>query len=216
MKDIVSNQTPLSQTVMIVRSHDAVDLLLNVQAARHLAPFMRTEQSLGSAAAELGRRPSSLAYWVDRFVRAGLLSVVREQPRAGKAIPFYRATADEFQVPFDSMSPGTAAEFLHGARKVMVQEFAKSVERAARDHFTDGIRVTGHPERGMSISFIEPKGEGGTSPVTEWWGKVALTKSEADELQKEMETLVSRFSNDRPARGKSRYLIMVGITPTRA
>lgn len=199
---------------MIVRAHDAVDLLLNVQAAKHLAPFMRSEQTLGSAAEELNRRPSSVAYWVGRFVQAGLLAVVREQPRAGKAIPYYRAAADEFQIPFDAMSPGVAEEFLHGARKVMVAEFAKSVERAARNHFTDGIRVTGHPQRGMSISFIEPKRDGGASPVTEWWGKISLSKAEAEGLQKEMEALVSRFSNDLPGRGKSGYLIMVGITPT--
>jgi hypothetical protein len=214
MKQALSNQKPVIKKLMIVRSHDAVDLLLNVQAARHLAPFMRCEQSLGSASAELERRPSSVAYWVGRFVQAGLLVVAREQPRAGKAIPFYRAAADEFQIPFDAMPPGTTEEFLHGARKLMVADFAISVERAARHHFTDGISVTGHPRRGMSINFIEPKG-GGTSPVTEWWGNVSLTKAEAAELQKEMEALVTRFNNDHPGPGRSRYLIMVGITPTK-
>ncbi|MCE9622868.1 MAG: hypothetical protein K8R99_11035 [Actinomycetia bacterium] len=214
MKEAVSNQIPATNKVMIVRSHDAVDLLLNVQAAKHLAPFMRCEQSLGSASVELDRRPSSVAYWVGRFVQAGLLVVTREQARAGKAIPYYRAAADEFQIPFDAMSPGVAEEFLHGARNVMVKEFATSVERAARKHFTDGITVTGHPQRGMSISFIEPTRDGSTSPVTEWWGKVSLSKAEAGELQKEMEALVSRFSSDVPGRGKSPYLIMVGITPT--
>lgn len=214
MKGHVSNQKALIQDVMVVRSLAAVDLLLNVQAARHLAPFMRTEQSLGSAAAELDRPPSSVAYWVGRLVQAGLLIVVREQARAGKAIPFYRAAADEFQVPFDAMPAGTTEEFLHGARKMMVSEFATAVERAARHHFKDGITVSGHPQRGMAINFIEPK-DGATSPVTEWWGNVSLTKAEAKELQDEMEALIRRFNNDHPGKGRSRYLIMVGITPTK-
>ena len=209
MKQALSNQKP----VMIVRAHDAVDLLLNVQAARHLAPFMREERSLGSAAAELDRRPSSVAYWVGRFVKAGLLVVTRQQPRAGKAIPYYRAAAEEFRMPFDAMPPGTTEEFLHGARKVMVAEFASSVERAARHHFTDGISVTGHAKHGMSINLIEPKG-GGTSPVTEWWGNIALTKAEASELQHEMEALARRFNTNKPGSGRSRYLMMVGLTPT--
>jgi len=208
-----SNQTASNQTVMIVRSHDAVDLLLNVHAAKHLAPFMRCEQSLGSASAELDRRPSSVAYWVGRFLQTGLLVIAREQPRAGKAIPFYRAAADEFQVPLDAMPPGTTEEFLHGARKVMVAEFASSVERAARHHFTEGISVTGHARRGISINFIEPK-DGSTSPVTEWWGHVSLTKAEANELQLEIEALARRFTAEHPGRGRSRYLMMIGLTPT--
>ena len=213
MKQALSNQGPSIPPVMIVRTLGAVDLLLNVQAARHLGPFMRYEQSLGSAAAELGRRPISVAYWVGRLMRAGLLVVVREQPRAGKAIPYYRAAANEFQVPYDAMPPGTTEEFLNGARKVMVAEFASSVERAARNHFTDGISVTGHAEGGMSINFIEPKG-GGTSPATEWWGNVSLTKAEANDLQLEMEALVRRFNTEQRGRGRSRYLVVVGLTPT--
>lgn len=214
MKEALSNQTARNHTVMTVRQHDAVDLLLNMQAAKHLSPFMRTEQSLGTAAAELDRRPSSVAYWVSRFVQAGLLIVAREQPRAGKAIPFYRAAADEFQVPFDAMPKGSREEFLHGARKMMVGEFASAVERAARTHYAEGLRIVGHPRRGMSISFIEPT-DNSRSPVTEWWGKVSLTKAEADDLQDEMEAIVKRFSNDRPGEGRSRYVMMVGIAPTK-
>jgi len=210
----VLNHASSNQTVMVVRSHDAVDLLLNVHAAKHLAPFMRCEQSLGSASAELDRRPSSVAYWVGRFLQAGLLVVAREQPRAGKAIPFYRAAADEFQVPLDAMPLGTTEEFLHGARKMMVAEFTSEVEREMRHHFTEGISITGHARRGMSINFIEPK-DGSTSPVTEWWGNVSLTKAEAIDLQREMEALIRRFNTDHPGRGRSRYLMMVGLTPKR-
>ncbi len=209
MKEALSNQT-----TMVVRAHDAVDLLLNMQAAKHLAPFMRSEQSLGLAAAELDRRPSSVAYWVRRFCQAGLLNVAREEPRAGKAIPFYRAAADEFQVPFDAMPSGARDQFLHGARKMMVGEFATATERAMRTYYADGLSIKGHAQRGMSISFIEPT-DGRSSPVTEWWGKVLLTKTEATELQHEMEALVERYSTDHPGRGRARYLMMLGVAPAR-
>jgi len=216
MKEPVSNQRPTTptRTTMVVTAHDAVDLLINMQAARHLRPFMKSEQSLGSAAAELGRRPSSVAYWVRRFVQAGLLVIAREQPRAGKAIPYYRAAADEFHVPFDAMPKGAREEFLHGARKMMVGEFAAATERAVRTYYAQGLCITGHPQRGISISFIEPA-DGHRSPVTEWWGHVSLTKAAAESLQDELESLVARFAIDQPAEGKSRYLMMVGITPTK-
>lgn len=213
MKGPLSNQKPSTKKVVVVRKHDAADLLMNMQAARHLAPFMHDEQTLGSAAAELGRRPSSVAYWLRRLRQAGLLVVVREQARAGKAIPFYRAAADEFQVPFDAMPKGAREEFLHGARKLMVGEFATSVERAARTYFSEGLSITGHPTHGISISFIEPKD--GTSPIMEWWGKVSLTKPEAEEFRRELEALVARFDSKPASPTRSRYLVMVGITPTK-
>lgn len=208
MKDTLSNQ----KSLMIVRKHDAVDLLMNMQAARHLAPFMHAEQTLGSAAAEIGRRPSSVAYWVRRLLQAGLLVVVREQARAGKPIPYYKAAAAEFRVPFDAMPSGAREEFLHGARKLMVGEFAASVERAARTFYSDGLSITGHKTHGVSISFIEPKDD--ASPIMEWWGKVSLTKAEAAEFRSELEALVSRFDGKPQSPTRSRYLVMVGITPT--
>ncbi|CAN5401365.1 hypothetical protein BH10ACT2_BH10ACT2_17670 [soil metagenome] len=214
MKEALSNQAEGNSTAMVVRAHDAVDLLLNMQAAKNLAPFMRCEQSLGTAAAELDRRPSSLAYWVRRFRQAGLLVVAREEPRAGKAIPFYRAAADEFRVPFDAMPAGARDQFLHGARKMMVGEFASAAEKAMRTYYADGLSIKGHPPRGMSISFIEPT-DGRTSPVTEWWGKVSLTRAEAEQLQREMDALVARYNTDHLGSDRSRYLIMVGIAPTK-
>ena len=102
MTDILSNQT----RVMAVTEHRAVDLLLKLASTRCLGPFMREEHTLGSAAAELQMPASSLAYYVGRFVNAGLVEVVRLQTRSGKPIPVYRATAEEFRVPFDAMPPG--------------------------------------------------------------------------------------------------------------
>ncbi len=51
--------------------------------------------------------------------------------------------------------------------------------------------------------------------MTEWWGKVLLTKPEAEELQREMESLIARFNNEQAGPGRSRYLIMAGVAPAK-
>jgi len=58
-------------------------------------PFMRAEHTLGSAAKSAQVPASSLAYWVRRFLTAGLVEITRVQPRRGKPIPHYRAMSRE-------------------------------------------------------------------------------------------------------------------------
>jgi hypothetical protein len=206
MVDVVSKQT----TVRVVRDHLGVDLLLKLAATRCLGPFMRGEHTLGSAATELEMPASSLAYYVGRFVQAGLVEVVRKQARAGKAIPVYRATAQEFHVPFDSMPPGRRDEFLNGGRKYVLDEFAAAVNHAVLDD--NGIRVLAHPSRGVFIGFIEDARLHDV-PATEWWGKIRLTDDEARRLRDELEDLVRRCSDEHPGPGKRNYIAMVGLVP---
>jgi hypothetical protein len=208
MTEVVSNQ----RTVRVVRDHLGADLLLKLASTRCLGPFMRAEHTLGSAAAELEMPASSLAYYVGRFVNAGLLEVVRAQARAGKPIPIYRATADEFHVPFDAMPPGRRDEFLNGSRKHVLAEFTAAVDRAILDEVDSGIRVLADPVRGVQIDYLE-----GSSlsdmPATEWWGVLRLTDDEARRLRDELVDIVRRYSDDHPGPGKRNYISMMGLVP---
>jgi hypothetical protein len=190
----------------------AVDLLLNLEAARRLAPFMRCEQTLGSAANELEMPASSLAYWVARFQKAGLVTVVRHEPRAGKPIPVYRATADEFQVPLDAMPPGRRDEFLNGSRRHMFDEFTKAVDAVAERYLRRGISVRPHTDRGVEIEFLDAE-EALPVSVAESWGAVALTDDEARELQETLQALSQRYSANRDDKGTKRYVMVLGLAP---
>ena len=146
MEETLSNE---SRTPVVAREHMAVDLLLNLDAARRLAPFMRCEQTLGSAAAELEMPASSLAYWVGRFQKAGLIAIVRREPRAGKPIPVYRAIADEFQVPLDAMPPGLRDEFLRVRGPTQEGEVRRHIELGITHKFNS---LSGDGR----LSFVEP------------------------------------------------------------
>jgi len=211
MKDALSNEPPFGGP-KVVRDHAAVDLLMNLKATRLLAPFMRGEHTLGTAAAVLEVPASSLAYWVNRFVRASIIEVTRLQPRAGKAAPVYRAVASEFRVPLDAMPRGARDEFLHGGRQKLFTRFTKSVERAAHAHFQGGLRLTADRDGGVELGFVEPEGES-TTPVTEWWATITLTDDDAAELHRTLEGLVERFGHERPAPGRRQYVMVLGLTP---
>jgi len=190
----------------------AVDLLMDLTAARRLAPFMRREHSLGTAAAELSVPASSLAYWVGRFTRAGLVEVTHHVPRAGKSIPMYRAVTSEFHIPLDAIPPGRRDELLHGGRSHMFAEFTKSVDVQIARHLRRGLRIKSHPDRGVELNFIEDDAPLPV-PVTEWWGSVTLTEEEARELQRTIEDLGARFRANREAPGRKEYVVVMGLTP---
>jgi hypothetical protein len=209
MEDLVSNQ----HRVVVVRDHLGVDLLLKLSSTRCLGPFMRTEHTLGTAAAELQMPASTLAYYVKRFLRAGLLGVVRLEARAGKPIPVYRATADEFHVPFDAMPPGRRDEFLNGSRTKVFGAFITAMTREITRRGDSGLRVVPHPVRGVAIDFIERDTLDGDG-ITEWWGKVGLTDAEALAMRDELQAVVEKYArHDEDAPGRRMYISMVGLVP---
>ena len=204
---------PLSNQPVMVRDHLGVDLLLKVNALRHLTPFLQNEHTLGSAARAVGVPASSLAYWVQRFLKAGLIEVTRVEPRAGKPIPHYRSVSNEFQVPFNAMPPGMRDEFLMRGRKFAFDQFINASNQAAAAAFRDsGIRIVASTDRGVELSFIEPA-DLVDHRTTEWWGLCTLTDEEATELSHALKQLQERFGQDREGPGRTRYHLVLGFAP---
>ena len=86
-----------------VTQREQVELLFNPQAARRLAPFFSSAETLSSAAALLGCAPSTMAYWIPRFVNVGLLVQERIELRAGAPMRWYRTKAPTLFVPHTSV-----------------------------------------------------------------------------------------------------------------
>lgn len=190
--------------------HAAVDLLMSLKATKALSPFLHGEHTLGSAARQARMAASTLAYWVDRLVRAGLVEVCEVRPRAGKPIPVYRATAEEFIIPLDAIPPGAREQFLHGGRRQAFDSFVRSVESSAE--IDRGLYVRRDPGGGVAIGFDEPVPAPET-PVAEWWGTAHLTPADAAELRRRIDALVEEFGSRPKAKGTRRYAMVMGIAP---
>lgn len=190
-----------------------IDVMLNLTAMRHFAPFVRGPKALGAAAAEVGVPSSSMAYWVSRLRRAGLIEVVEMRQRAGKPIPVYAATAFEYRIPLDAMPPGLREQFLHGGRRRMFERFTAAIDKLLDTQLRDGLVIKGHPDRGVEISFPDPS-EPSDVPVVEWWGGIRLTREEAKALDEELTDLIARYQRDRPGRNRRDYVMVIGFAPT--
>lgn len=64
------------------------------------APFLARECRITQAAAEVGCSTNRMLYQVRTLLDCGLLQVLREEPRAGRAVRVYRSVHDAYFVPF--------------------------------------------------------------------------------------------------------------------
>jgi hypothetical protein len=208
MRELHSNQRSLTVT-----DPAQIDLLLDVTAAQRVGVFMGREHTLGTAAEELSIPASSLAYWVKRLLRAKLITITRLGPRAGRAIPHYRAVADEFIIPFAAMPPDAHERFVGSARSLMYEKFTAAVDTSRRDSRTGaGVRLSIQPNRHLEFGVTKEDAPLPAKAI-ESWSEIGLTTEEHAELSKALDDLIDRFAIGRPTRGRKKYLMVVGLAP---
>jgi hypothetical protein len=69
---------------------------------RFFLPFLARERRIAQAAGELGCSINRMLYQVRTLLDCGLVQVVREEPRAGRAVRVYRSVHDSYFVPFSA------------------------------------------------------------------------------------------------------------------
>src|SRR5690625_142638 len=74
-------------------------LLASPRDDRFFHPFWGRSNTVAGAAAELGESLGAVHYRVGKFLDAGLLEVIRTEPRPGRSIRHYRSVADAFFIP---------------------------------------------------------------------------------------------------------------------
>ena len=72
-------------------------------------PFLARERSASEAAAIMQCSLNTMLYRIKTLLRAGLLGVVRKEPRKGRAVKIYRSVYDAYFVPF-SVTPYATLE----------------------------------------------------------------------------------------------------------
>ncbi|GHF31594.1 hypothetical protein HNQ07_000539 [Deinococcus metalli] len=84
---------------LIIDDPDVIGLLLDHQRTLTLLPFFQAPHTVADAAAHRGLKANQMAYWVSRYVQAGILESVGDAPpRRGVRSrgQLYRVTAAEF------------------------------------------------------------------------------------------------------------------------
>ncbi len=199
-----------------------VRALSDPEARRVLAPFVGQERTVSQAAAELGMDGNALLMRVRRFVRLGLLKVVREEPRKGRAVKVYRAVTDGFFVPYTASPFDTPEAWLVADYAERERRLARGAMRTglawgeARGMPTFGKRVFKRPDGVLEADFAFSFGAGAdllaaeAPAVASYFVETELDDESAKQLQRELFDLLRRYTR---RGGGKRYLLRLGLAP---
>ncbi|CAB4878515.1 unannotated protein [freshwater metagenome] len=193
-----------------ITSPAAISMLANLRSLRYLLPFMRDAHTLSSAAAALGRPTSTVAYWIPRFVRVGLLVHLGDEQRAGMPMPRYRAPARQLTVAYAKIPFDSRVALLDEGRMRMLRRFFDGLDEAIEDTKAFSLAFSGSGEFGTSIEMIESDGATRARPYADGWMTFHLTSQEVLEFTGELHALLAKFA-DRT--GPRRYIVHAGLAP---
>lgn len=197
---------------------DVADLLMDPVTLRQLEPFLGREATVGEAAELLGERPNTVLKRVQRFVELGLLRIVRERPRAGRAIKVYRAAADVFFVPFETTSAESFEAALAERERYWEEQLRRHVVRARREAFPNwGTRIYRDAAGRLQIQMAtdperntDPLAPDSPPALSAWRDRVYLDYADAKALQRELFELLLRYQRKG---GAQRYIVHAGLAP---
>lgn len=195
-------------------------LLSDPEWVGYLGPFLGRESSISAAARELRRPLDAVRYRVRRLLRAGLVEVVREVPRAGRAVRIYRSTADGFVVPFDVTPFADHEERLRASLASGNEVVVRAAARALRASGLEGRRIRrgddGEIHQEAAAQGEVPWAPGGDA-IEAHAIDVEMTRERSREVLGELRELferVRRASDDDAERGPRRsYHLAFQIAP---
>lgn len=202
----------------------AVALLAHDRSRRVLAAFLGRENTVATAARETGMDIRAAHRDVQALRRADLLRVTRTQPRAGRPVQHYRASADDYFIDARHLPPQADRDelldilFRHAAQR----EFSRALS-----DFTPGwglrLYATPHPP-GFEV-MNGPRSARPVSTLREWQGPparllsghpaVRLSAAQTQELQRDLIDLMRKAQafHDANAGAGQPTLLRLGLAP---
>jgi hypothetical protein len=188
----------------------AVELLTNVRTLRFLNPFLRDAHTLTSAAAAIHRPASSMAYWVPRFVRLGLIVHLGNETRAGAPMPVYRAAARRLTVPFARLPFDRRVALLDTGRRRLLDRFLDGVDEEMERSGDFVLEFSPSGETGAAIQLRDRPGHERGREFTDGWAVFELTEEDAIQLGRDIEALIERYSLKS---GPRKFIVHGGVAP---
>lgn len=210
MEDDVSKEPPWRDELTITK-RSTIETLLDLKAMRFCGPFLRGPRTLSEAAGELGRPTSTMAYWIGKLERAGVIERLDPVRRNGMAMPRYRALARQFFVPFASIPPGLTTEVMDSGRQRILDQFLDGLDDIFTADRYSGIQFRASGVRGVEIDVREPEPSRDGIPWVDFWGELHLTRDQARQLSTELREVLERYRLDDA--GPHAYVAHVGVAP---
>jgi Helix-turn-helix domain len=211
----------------VIENPKTAALLFQPKSVELLSVLIESERSLQQISDVLGWPLNTSKYQLERLCQAGLVTCVREEARAGRAIRFYRAIATQFFVPYvltPAMNPATLLEQEYAAKAKRFAHNLTTVALQAREaqhelnsgEFDWGVRfslengkIRQHAamEEAAHWNFLSDEDP---ALIDVWDEGLMLSREDAKALQLELCHLIGRY---RAKHGNVAYTVRLGLTP---
>ena len=166
------------------------------------------ERSLSDLRGLFGASYARLHHHVARLLAAKLLVVSRTQPRAGRPVQFYRAVAERFVVPQDSLPALPSEVWSAELRQSLQDEVGRAGEAAL-------LYAPGDKEGTCEVRLLRPEPSGPPRGM-ELWQVVRLAPRQRAALAKELAETLARYAKAEPEAGADAYWVHAALAPRRS
>lgn len=145
-----------------------------------------------------------LHYHMACLLRARLLTISRIQPRAGRAIRYYRGIAEKFLVPHSFLAESPGENWATELRQLLREE----------NNRNDELSVLYAPAGDGNLRIRLVRSEyAGPARTFERWRLMKLNASQRAALAEELTELVERYAALDPSAGAEIYLVHSAFAP---
>ena len=212
--------TVVKDTVLTVTDPAWAQVLLDPRESAFYTPFLGQDCTV-SEAARLGGVSVNTAYArVRRLLKLGLLRVSGQQPRAGRTVKLYRMVAERFFVSYGVTIHESYEALLlayldlpsaHALSRNVARTRAQIAPQYGLELFRDNGGLNICPASAPGV-WADADPEDGPA-LFNMASDLMLTHTEAKTLQRELDELWRRYQH-KESRGRQRYLLRLGFTPT--
>lgn len=212
---LVQMTAPDSGSFYTVTDPKQAQLLTEPKSKAFFKPFLARERSASEAAALLGCSLNTALYRIKTFLAAGLIEVVREGKRKGRAVKYYRSRYDAYFIPFSLTPYATLEERLEVQAAPIFANLIRAYAAALRqnDHYGHHIFLAG--DKTVWTSDLLPELTPAGLPVVYSDTVVGLQNGAARTLGEDLRDVFRRgTSSDTPqTAASSHYMFMVALLP---
>ena len=213
---LVQMTEPDSGSFFTVTDTEQARLLTEPASKEFFKPFLARERSASEAASIMRCSLNTMLYRIKVFLRAGLLEVVREEPRKGRAVKVYRSVHDAYFIPFRVTPYATLEERLEVQAKPIFAGLLRSYAAALKQNERYGHHIFIGENGAVWTSDLLPELNFTGQPVVYSDTTVKLRDEEARALAQELGDVFERVLRleTQVADGKLQtYLHMVALLP---
>jgi len=196
-----------------------------------LTLLMKQQLSLTQMSERLGLGKSTVHYQLKKLLDNNIVSCIKEEKRQGRAIKYYAATSEKFFVPFVESNSNDIYEFFAKNELPHFELFLKNSLKTQANYNANwgyaifkagkGVATGVLPEMSDSLdTIVEDALKAEVPALWSSWSSLVLNTQQAKQLQLELTTLFEHYNalsqtQDEADSTMSRYLVRLGITPTK-